>query len=59
MSIKFARSTSLLQTKDLIFLGDLAKLIRRMQSLKILTILRKEVAEKNAEFENNDNLKKF
>ena len=59
MSIKFARSTSLLQTKDLIFLGDLAKLIRRMQSLKILTILRKEVAEKNAEFENNDNLKKL
>ena len=33
------------------------KLFRRMQSLKIATILRKEVDEKNAEFKNSDNLK--
>ena len=30
-----------------------------MQSLEIVTILRKEVAEKIAEFENSDNLKKL
>ena len=32
--------------------------MRIMQSLKIVTILRKEVVEKNAEFENSDNLRK-
>ena len=32
------------------------KLMRIMQSLKIVTILRKEVVEKNVEFENSDNL---
>ena len=32
--------------------------MRIMQSLKIVTILREEVVEKNAEFENSDNIKK-
>ena len=57
MSQKFDQSTSLIQTTDLIFLGDLEKLMRIMQSLKIVTILREEVAEKNAEFDNSDILK--
>ena len=39
MSHKFAQSTSLLQTTDLIFLGDLEKVDEN-----------KEVVEKNAEF---------
>jgi len=43
VSHKFAQSTSLLQTTELIFLCELEKLMRRMLSLKIATILIKEV----------------
>ena len=38
VSHKFNQSTSLLQSSDLIFLGDLEKLMRRMLSFKIATI---------------------
>ena len=58
MSHKFAQSTSLLQTTDLIFLGDLEKVDENNAEFEIVTILREEVVEKNAEFENSDNLKK-
>ena len=54
---KFAQSTFLLQTTTRFSWVNWKKLTRRMQSLKIVTILRREVAEKNAEFENSDNLK--
>ena len=46
---KFVQNTSLLQTTELIFLGDLEKLMRIKQSLEIVTFLRKEVVEKNSE----------
>ena len=43
MSHKFAQSTSLLQTTDLIFLGDLEKVDENKAEFEIVTILRNGV----------------